>query len=300
MPCRVAASITAGTTEGDTTKRAPASTARSTSSAVRTVPIPRSVPSGTVAARRSTTSRAPCVVMVSSRLRMPFCRSTSTTASAREAFSARRIATTRVVARASLIGTRADAGAGSSAALTWRSSPSRCWARRRHAADVTGGSRTPQAGRAGRSHPGAVSGGGVVYTPERRSPVASARPTTRPQLRLVARRRPPGCAGGVHVMPCDLAGGVQTEELEAALVLGPQDLDRPFHAPFAAGHEPVQVGPSGHDRVGPERERGDDVLPVGHTAVQDDGDVGPHRRPNGRQHVQRGRGAVQLAPAVVG
>src|SRR3954471_7987651 len=256
MPCRAAASITAGTTEGDTTKRAPASTARSTSSAVRTVPTPRSVPSGTVAARRSTTSRAPCVVSVSSRLRMPFSRRTSTTASAREAFSARRIATTRVVARASLIGTR-----------------------------LIGTRPVPPSTRAW--YPAAASS-----TPTG-SPAPAGVAEDCPTTALVPGRRPPGRAGGVHVMPGDLAGGVQAEELEAALVLGPQDLDRPFHAAFAAGHEPVQVGPSGHDRVGPERECSDDVLPVGHTAVQDDGDVGPHRRPNGRQHVQRGRGAVQ-------
>ena len=112
MPCRVAVSITAGTTVGDTTKRAPALTARSTPSAVSTVPIPRSVPSGIVAARRSTTSRAPFVVRVSSTLRMPFSSSTSTTAAAREAFSARRMATTRVVTRASLIGTRAGTDVG--------------------------------------------------------------------------------------------------------------------------------------------------------------------------------------------
>src|SRR4051812_6065072 len=243
MPCRLAASITAGTTEGDTTKRAPASTARSTSSAVSTVPTPRSVPSGTVAARRSTTSKAPCVVMVSSRLRMPFCRSTPPPAPAREAFSARRIATTRVLVRASLIGTRADAGAGSSAALT---------------RDLLS-----SAGRPGRSvTPVPYPAAGWSTPPSGEAPTTPPA-RRRPRLRLVARRRPPGCAGGVHVMPCDLAGGVETEELEAALVLGPQDLDRPFHAAFAAGHEPVQVGPSDHDRVGPECERGDDVLPVG-------------------------------------
>src|SRR5690606_39349304 len=68
---RSAAAITSGSTDGDTTKRAPASTLRSTSAAVSTVPAPTSTSGGTREASRSTTSRAPFVVSVSSRLRIP-------------------------------------------------------------------------------------------------------------------------------------------------------------------------------------------------------------------------------------
>src|SRR5699024_6484886 len=68
----------------------------------------------------------------------------------------------------------------------------------------------------------------------------------------------------------------------------------------SAGHEAVEVGAADEGEAGAEGDRGDDVGPVHDAGVQGDLGVGAYLAHDLGQQVERDRGAVELAPAVVG
>ena len=82
-----------------------------------------------------------------------------------------------------------------------------------------------------------------------------------------------------------------------------QDLDGPVHAGPSAGHQPVEVGAADQREVGAQGQGGDDVRAAHDAGVQDDRRVAVvrlERRRDVREQVERDRGAVQLAAAMVG
>src|SRR6266568_4863065 len=81
--------------------------------------------------------------------------------------------------------------------------------------------------------------------------------------------------------------------------LAPEDVDRLFDAGQSAGGGGVERRPPHEAEIGAEAERDQDVGATPHPAVKQQGQLVADRRLDRRQHVERARRLVELAPAMV-
>src|SRR5699024_4159476 len=79
-----------------------------------------------------------------------------------------------------------------------------------------------------------------------------------------------------------------------------QDLDGAVHARAAAGYEPVEVGATDQGEARAEGHGGHDVRAVHDAGVDADLGVGTDLARDLGQQMERDRGTIELAPAVVG
>src|SRR4030095_14306225 len=90
-----------------------------------------------------------------------------------------------------------------------------------------------------------------------------------------------------------------TEEAHGSLDLTSQNFDGAVYARAAAGHEPIEVGPSDESEPGAVRYRSHDVLAMHDATVQMDLDGVTHGSNDRWQKVKRDWRAVELTATMV-
>src|SRR6516225_3501436 len=82
--------------------------------------------------------------------------------------------------------------------------------------------------------------------------------------------------------------------------LADEDLDRLFDPGQSAGSGAIEGRASHKAEIGAEAERDQDIGAAPHATVEEQGEPVADRGPDRRQHIERTRRLVELAPAVVG